>query len=432
MNASGAVSPHCIVTPAFDNPPAMALELRWVGEPDLDRVAETRMRCYSHAGREIDRYKQHVREDPTAIPGDFLLAERDGEPVGTATSLSLTMWVRGSPIPCQGVASVGTVKTHRRRSGDGKGVATRIMHETLRMAREREQVVSALMPFRASFYEHFGYGLIEQRCEWTVPLSVLPHGDFDGMRFNREDDLPELIKFRQRTVERGQCDIERPEAAWRHWLKARAENGFVIIDRSQVTGPVRSYLAFEYKQIGTKDYLRIMQMSYEDMAALRRQLHFLASLRDQYLSAIMLLPADLPLNWMLRETQLPHRLVNHAHAEARLDTRMQLRVLDHKRFLGALHLPSEDHGRVVVSVSESEGHESRFSVEIADGRANAADSTATADFTCPDRVWAAIACGDLSATRAVELGLAIASDPRHADLLNVLAKGPPPFCQEYF
>lgn len=390
------------------------------------------MRCYSHAGREIDRYKQHVREDPTAVAGDFLLAERDGEAVGTATSLSLTMWVRGSPIPCQGVASVGTVKTHRRRSADGKGVATRIMHETLRVARERRQVVSALMPFRASFYEHFGYGLVERRCEWTVPLTVFPHGDFDGIRFYREDDLPELIKFRQRTVERGQCDIERPEATWKYWLKARAENGFVFIDRPVVAGPVRGYLAFEHKQIGTKDYLRVMQMSYEDVAALGRQLHFLSSLRDQYLTAIMLLPADFPLNWMLRETQLPHRLVNHAHAEARLDTRMQLRVLDHKRFLGALHLPSENRGRVVVSVAEGEGHESRFAVEIADGRAIASDSNATADISCPDRIWAAIACGDLPATRAVELGLANASDPRHAELLNVLADGPPPFSHEYF
>lgn len=410
----------------------MSLELRWVGEADVDRVAETQMRCYSHAGRELDRYTEHVRSDPTAISGDFLLAERDGQAVGTATSLSMTMWVRGSPIPCQGVASVGTIKTHRRRNSDGKGVATQIMHETLRMAREREQVVSALMPFRASFYEHFGYGLVERRCEWTMPLSVLPTGDFDGIQFYRESDLPDLMKFRQSTVERGQCDIERPEAAWRYWLKTRAENGFVFIDRPKDSGPVHGYLALEHKQVGTKDYLRVMQMSYEDMPALRRQLHFLASLRDQYMAAIMLLPADLPLNWMLKETQLPHRLVNHAHAEARLDTRMQLRVLDHQRFLAALRLPPDSHGRTVVSVSESEGHESRFALDIADGQATATDTHETVNFACPDRVWAAIACGDLPATRAVELGLASTIDLRHAELLDVLSKGPAPFSHEYF
>src|SRR6185503_13598429 len=104
--------------------------------------------------------------------GDYLLADRDGEAVGTTTALSMTIWVRGAALPCQGVAYVGTIKTHRRGGANGeKGVATQLMFETLRRARERREVVSALMPFRASFYEHFGYGLIERRHEWLVPLT---------------------------------------------------------------------------------------------------------------------------------------------------------------------------------------------------------------------------------------------------------------------
>jgi len=410
----------------------MSFQLRWAGHEDLDRVAEARLRCYSHAGKDIERFKQQLQEDPRPQAGDILLAEQDGQAVGTATSLSMTMWIRGSPVPCQGVASVGTIKTHRRRSAGGEGGATRIMWETLRLARERRQVVSALMPFRASFYEHFGYGLVERRCEWTTPLAVLPQGDFEGIRFYCETDLPELMRYRQRTVERGQCDIERPEDVWKYWLKVREDSGFVVVDRPAPDGPVHGYLAFEHQQIGTKDYLRVTQMSYEDIPALRRQLHFLSSLRDQYLTAMMLLPADLPLNWLLRETQLPHRLVNHAHAEARQDTRMQVRVLDHKRFVGALRLPSGFSGRVVVSVAESEGHESRFALEMADGRAVVSDPSAAAQFTCPDRVWAAIACGDLPATRAVQLGLAAADEARTSSVLDALSVGPAPFSHEYF
>lgn len=390
------------------------------------------MRCYAHAGREIEKYKLQIRENPATRPGDFLIAEQDGEAVGTATSLSMTMWVRGAPVACQGVASVGTIKTHRRRNAGAQGVATQIMWETLRRAREREQVVSALMPFRASFYEHFGYGLVERRCEWTTPLSILPAGSFEGIRFYRDADLPELMHFRQRTVEHGQCDIERPEEVWKYWLKGRCEAGFVVVDRQRAGGPVHGYLAFEHQQIGTRDLLRVMQMSYDEIPALRRQLHFLSSLRDQYLTAVMLLPTDLPLNWMLRETQLPHRLVNHPHAEARQDTRMQLRVLDHKRFLETLTLLADPRGSMTIAVIESEGHESRFRVEISEGRAVVSKSDATPDFTCPDRVWAAIACGDLAASRALQLGLASAAEPRHAELLDVFGKGPPPFSHEYF
>src|SRR5438552_2600426 len=145
----------------------MSLTLRWVGEEDFDRVALTRTRCYAAGAKEAARFGENLRAENRSKAGDFLLAERDGEAVGTASSYSFTMWVRAAPLRCQGVAYVGTVRTARRSGGISKGlnagVATQLMHETLRKAREREEIVSALMPFRASFYEHFGYGLSETR-----------------------------------------------------------------------------------------------------------------------------------------------------------------------------------------------------------------------------------------------------------------------------
>ena len=62
----------------------MALLLRWVGEDDLDRVAQTRMRCYTTAERELPVYQERIRSDRRAHPGDFLLAEEGGLAVGTA------------------------------------------------------------------------------------------------------------------------------------------------------------------------------------------------------------------------------------------------------------------------------------------------------------------------------------------------------------
>jgi predicted acetyltransferase len=255
----------------------MPLTLRWVGSDELDRVAETRMRCFSHAAKDVERCRDWIRADPRAKAGDILLAERDGLPVGTSTSLSMTMWVKGGAIPCQGVAFVGTVKTHRRRTEGEEGVATRVMRETLRIARERGQVVSALMPFRASFYEHFGYGLVERRNEWTVPLATLPHGSADELHFFEPGDLEDLVRFRQRVVERGQCEIERPKDAWEHIIK-QAESGFFVVDRAR--GTVHGYLWLNHERTNGKDYLRAMESSWEDTAALKRQLHFLASLRD--------------------------------------------------------------------------------------------------------------------------------------------------------
>src|SRR5665213_2323719 len=92
------------------------LSLRWVGEDVLDRVAQTRMLCYRYTPKDLAHLKEGVRSDTRAQPGDFLLAERAGAVVGTATSLSMTMYLRGAAMSCQGVAWVGAVKTERRKS----------------------------------------------------------------------------------------------------------------------------------------------------------------------------------------------------------------------------------------------------------------------------------------------------------------------------
>src|SRR4051812_17306310 len=97
----------------------MGLNLRWVNDNERDRVAETRLRCYAFGTKDLDRYRDMIKHDGRAKAGDFLLAERDGEAIGTTTSLSMTMWVRGAPLPCQGVAWVGTIRTARRQAGGG-------------------------------------------------------------------------------------------------------------------------------------------------------------------------------------------------------------------------------------------------------------------------------------------------------------------------
>src|SRR4051812_40630875 len=217
----------------------MPLQLNWVGEDAWERVTKTRLLCYASASNELDRYRDRLHADPRNRGADILLAEQDGVPVGTATALHLTMWVRGAPVPCQGVAWVGTIKTHRRGgSGGSPGVATQVMRATLEKARERGQVVSALMPFRASFYEHFGYGLVERQNIWTVPLAVLPTGRFDGIRFYEGRDFDALVECRQRIARRGQCDIERTAALWELYL-ARSDDGFFVVDRPAEDGPVR-------------------------------------------------------------------------------------------------------------------------------------------------------------------------------------------------
>jgi predicted acetyltransferase len=410
----------------------MALTLRWVGEDQRDRVAETRAHCYGAGTKDVAEYQQRLRNDGRVKAGDWLLAERDGVAVGTTTSLSFNMWVRGTRVPCQGVAWVGTIKTHRRGGkGTERGIASQLMTETLRKGRERNEIVSALMPFRASYYEHFGYGMAETRNEWTVPLSILPTGDFEGMRFMKGDDLPLIQACHQRAVERGQCDIERSAGGWT-LFGSQWPNGFVVVDQPDPGGPVQSWMYFtETVEVG-KSWVRIEDGACNSPQALLRQMHFLASLKDEFSTACLQLPPDLPLHQLLKETQLPHRPVEHAVARVATVNRLQVRILDHARFLEAVNWPGNVKGRATVGVKECEGPLSTFGIEVEAGRARVKPATGTAQVQCVDRVWAVLACGDVSATTLARLGLIRASDPGALELLDALAVGPAPFCNERF
>jgi predicted acetyltransferase len=414
----------------------MGLTLRWVNEDEYEKVAETRLRAFGGASRELPQFIERVRGDRVSGPGDFLLAERQGAAVGTATHVPLQMWVRGGRVSCQGVAFVGTVRTARRKlSGEHSGVGTAVMREVVRSARERGCVLSALMPFRASYYEHFGYGLVERRMEWTLPMSVLPNGPFEHFRDYRHSDLDALLALRQRIAERGQCDIERHRADWDRKLEL-AHNGWFIIERDgdgADAGPMRSATFFDLTHHQNLDTVRVVETLYEDLPALRRVLHFLSSLRDQYSFATLHAPQDLPLNLLLKETQMTHRASrNHPTPEARPYTRMQVRVLDHARLLEAMMLPADaPDGKTVVEIHEVEGAVMRLAVEIAGGRARATATDASPQAAMPDRVWSMIVLGDVPAARAAEMGLLSASE-QAVRVLDAFSRGPAPWCGEYF
>jgi predicted acetyltransferase len=301
------------------------------------------------------------------------------------------------------------------------------------VARERGFVVSALMPFRGSFYERFGYGYVERRTEWTVPMAVLPKGDFDDVRFyDHQRDFDALVAFKQRITEAGHCDIERPPFLWEHYLKY-AEEGFMVVDRAG-DGPIRGCLYFASLQQNMLDHAKVEDLLYEDVPTLRRLLRFLGSLRDQYSSTALTVPGEARLNLLLSETQMTHRAKrNHPTAEARPFNRMQVRVLDNAKLLSAMRrLPVGAKGKAVVAIREPEGETTTLTIDLADGRGSAVPSSATPAIECTAHVWAAVVLGDLSATEAARLGLLAARDGRALSVLDAFAAGPAPCCNEYF
>ena len=79
----------------------------------------------------------------------------------------------------------------------------------------------------------------------------------------------------------------------------------------------------------------------------------LGTLRDQYSAARITLPTDLPLNWWLRERQVPHRLVDHPAAHCQGITRMQARVNNVPTFVSALRPLTSVSGIINLGVDKA-------------------------------------------------------------------------------
>ncbi|SNQ45759.1 Predicted acetyltransferase [Frankia canadensis] len=97
-----------------------------------------------------------------------LLAEEDGVPVADASVVPMRQNVRGTMYPMAGVAGVATLPVARR-----KGIARSLVLALLDQMREGGSVVSALYPFRPSFYEKFGFvGLPAMRTASFAPSDL--------------------------------------------------------------------------------------------------------------------------------------------------------------------------------------------------------------------------------------------------------------------
>lgn len=87
----------------------------------------------------------------------FVVGFVDREPVATANNLNLTQNLRGWVVEAGGVAGVSVHPAHRRH-----GYAHQVVVNCLEKSRELNQPVSALYPFRESFYARLGYANLPQ------------------------------------------------------------------------------------------------------------------------------------------------------------------------------------------------------------------------------------------------------------------------------
>ncbi|MGK3966004.1 enhanced intracellular survival protein Eis [Sorangium sp. So ce118] len=218
---------------------------------------------------------------------NVIVAETDGQIVGHVSSLDLTMSFAGADVPFQGLASAAVLPEFRRR-----GIADRLVRESLRRMRRRGEALTLLHPFRLSFYRRFGFGVCELRDVVRTSPDRLPDSVLRRhvRAFSRPRDEP-LIKQAYdvaRTDTTGQ--LKRSEYWWDVRVFKRSPSGAVYVDPGSKA--IAGYLLFDVPEGGAYgvQQLLVRELRAPTPGAYRGLIGFLGALGDQYEVVELMLP----------------------------------------------------------------------------------------------------------------------------------------------
>jgi predicted N-acetyltransferase YhbS len=125
--------------------------------------------------KEREAYRRRMVYYETAVS---MIAEEDGQALAGVGAFPMRQNVRGAIYDMAGIASVASHPAARRR-----GFVRALLERLLREMRDRGCAVTALYPFRPSFYARFGYvGLPRRRTAELKPegLAYLLNADLPG------------------------------------------------------------------------------------------------------------------------------------------------------------------------------------------------------------------------------------------------------------
>lgn len=126
--------------------------------------------AFEASPRSLRRAEEFRRYLPYNEGNRTLIVEEDGETLAAASAIPMRQNLRGAVLPMAGVAGVATHPLARRR-----GHVRALIHQLLDEMRDEGHALTALYPFRPSFYERFGYvGLPKPRTATFSPADLHP------------------------------------------------------------------------------------------------------------------------------------------------------------------------------------------------------------------------------------------------------------------
>ncbi len=256
---------------------------------ELDGVAYLRAIGF---GRTEEMTLSMLHSDPRYSYSNIIVAEYEGEMIGTATIFWAQMWLSGVPVSLGAVAGITVLPEFRRR-----GVAAKMMEFAIVRMFAEGVALSALFPFSHKYYRKFGYGTINDVHFYRLnPSNLTVFVEGHKVRPFEPDDLPMM-----RVMYKGQLTwhngwFTRSNEWWDKLVGRWPE--IMVFDND---GMIEGYYAYELKTSGRGErVMSIIEFFAAEDAAYRGLIGYLAAQNEadviEYLA-----PPDTPLRYALRQ-----------------------------------------------------------------------------------------------------------------------------------
>ena len=372
-----------------------------------------------------DHWRRYFTKNSYLSPGRLLIAEKDGQVVGTTGILDFHMTLGGKLCPVDGVAAVAVDSFARRQ-----GVADRLVRESIHFSHRNQRPASALYPFRGDFYRRFGYAQVE----WTEALQAQPRTLPDSeersrVRPYRDSDRTGIERVYAR-ASRGTTGLLKRDDVWWDW-RVLMEKQERLVYAPSASGPIEGYAIcsmVDWEPMGSRHY-RVMELIANTPRAYRGLLGWLSSLGDEIGTIEIYRPRDNSLvpflhNWTSATPPTELYRVNHM---GYLGWGMMVRITHLEKAL-AFRPARGVRGSLTVELTDPvlEANQRPVTVRFDGSKARIARNARGHRVRADIRVFSQIWFGAVAATQARALGQ-LECNAQAAEMMDRAWYGPTPF-----
>lgn len=364
------------------------MSIRHIEKNEYARVCQIAAYCFPH----IQNVQNAVEEFLSQyVETEYTLGYFDEEDVLMAQLICFPfmVYMEGKEMNMGGIAVVSSMPEGRHG-----GRISSLLKESLRIMRDKGQVVSMLGPFSVEFYRKYGYEIGFERMEYKIPVENLrSFCSYYPMYAAEDKELSTLnMLYDQFAKKHNGCTI-RDEFLWKEFtirnpMEAHS-NKYIYICKED--GKAKGYIIYTIQD----RTMYVNEIIYEDVKVLHSILAFVYSHQAQIHEATFSTPLDDSIQYILPNPRVKREI----------SSGMMFRVVDIREALrqrrityggkAAFNIKIEDHyapwNQGIIHVEADNGD-----IKVTEGE--------TYDVFCDIQTFSQIFIGYLTPLQAYELG----------------------------